>query len=60
MTEVMFWRANEAVAIGTTSKWMFQSRKEAEAFVSAMTVPHCDAVSFRENGGEYEYFEVEA
>lgn len=61
MTEVMFWRVdNTAICFGYTSKWMFSSRAEAEAFVSAMTIPDCSAVSFRESGGEYEYFEVEA
>lgn len=43
--EVMFWKGNEAVLIGTQSKFVFDTMEEAEVFVNGFNC-NCSEVSF--------------
>lgn len=56
--EVMFWREdNTAICFGYTSKFQFDSRKEAEKFAEQIDIPDCKWVSFQDADG-IEYCEV--
>jgi hypothetical protein len=56
MVEVMFWRSdNTAICLGTTSKWQFDSREEADKFVEGIHLKDAESVSFQEDGEFKEY-----